>query len=168
MTAPGALDLLTIDIDERGGAETVSAPAWAGPEVTDSSAYDLTAMALNGLPGHPEIPVSNAALHALLDVLEGQPSPRLKPFTPSPLAEPDLLGRARDQTAAALNSPMAAVPPQVPPEEVKESGAGPVDSSVESTPDKTEVPSTPAGSDRRKPDVIANLTRLLKKSRVPR
>ncbi|HEX8663926.1 MAG TPA: hypothetical protein VF744_07855 [Beijerinckiaceae bacterium] len=70
ITHPGALDLVSVEFDSRDDAGTFYAPAWFGPEVTADAAFDRRAIALEGLPAAGEVPLSNAALEALLDMLE--------------------------------------------------------------------------------------------------
>src|SRR5215212_2216508 len=68
--APGSLDLLTVEFEDRGDASAFIPPAWFGPEVTQDAAYDRGALARAGVPASEEIPVSNAMLEELLDRLE--------------------------------------------------------------------------------------------------
>ena len=70
ITHPGALDLASVEFESRDEAAAFHAPAWFGPEVTAEAAFDRRAIALEGLPAVGEVPLSNAALEALLDVLE--------------------------------------------------------------------------------------------------
>ena len=71
---PGALDLLTVEFDERSEAESFQPPAWFGPEVTDNLAYRRRAIALEGLPLAEDLGLTNQALDSLLDLLEGRTS----------------------------------------------------------------------------------------------
>jgi CYTH domain-containing protein len=70
ITQPGALDLVSVEFESRDEAAAFHAPDWFGPEVTAEAAFDRRAIALEGLPAVGEVPLSNAALEALLDVLE--------------------------------------------------------------------------------------------------
>lgn len=70
---PATLDVVTVLPGDRPDGEA-AAPAWCGPEVTDDPAWEKRSIALQGAPAKPEVPLSNAALDALLSDLEnGQP-----------------------------------------------------------------------------------------------
>ncbi|MFE1600773.1 hypothetical protein [Methylobacterium sp. ID0610] len=69
-TAPGALDVVTVAFGEPGEASGFTPPAWFGAEVTTDPAYQGPALALQGVPQPGEIPLSNAALDAVLDLVE--------------------------------------------------------------------------------------------------
>jgi CYTH domain-containing protein len=68
--APGSLDLLTVEFEDRENASAFVPPAWFGPEVTQDAAYDRGALARAGVPAPEAIPVSNAMLEELLGRLE--------------------------------------------------------------------------------------------------
>ncbi len=70
--APGPLDLLSVEFDEGEDANAFVPLAWLGPEVTQNPAYDRGSLARVGLPAPEEIPLSNAMLDELLDMLEGR------------------------------------------------------------------------------------------------
>lgn len=70
ITHPGALDLVSVEFETRDAAAAFMVPPWFGPEVTAEAAFDRRAIALEGLPAVGEVPLSNAALEALLDMLE--------------------------------------------------------------------------------------------------
>lgn len=69
---PATLDLLTVVVDDEGehGPGEFAAPAWFGPEVTHDPAWERRSIALQGAPAVPDVPLSNAALDALLSDLE--------------------------------------------------------------------------------------------------
>ena len=69
---PGSLDLLTIPFEHGKRAHSFQPPAWFGPEVTEDPTYQSRSMALSGLPSAPEVEITDAALHSLLDTLEGR------------------------------------------------------------------------------------------------
>jgi hypothetical protein len=69
-TAPGSLDLLSVEFDEGEDANAFAPPAWFGPEVTQNPAYHRVSLARSGLPASEEIPLSSAMLEELLDLLE--------------------------------------------------------------------------------------------------
>jgi len=68
--APGSLDLLSVEFDEGEDADGFVPPAWFGPEVTQNPVYHRGSLARAGLPASEEIPLSNAMLEELLDLLE--------------------------------------------------------------------------------------------------
>ncbi|TXM66189.1 hypothetical protein FV226_23915 [Methylobacterium sp. WL12] len=68
--SPGSLDLVSVSFDEPGEAAAFSAPAWFGRDVTDDATFDCQALALQGIPSTGEIGLSNAALDAVLDLIE--------------------------------------------------------------------------------------------------
>jgi hypothetical protein len=67
---PGPLDLVSVAFKHDKAAGEFQPPAWFGPEVSADPSYRLRAIALAGLPSMPEVEVSNAALHGLLDALD--------------------------------------------------------------------------------------------------
>ena len=69
-TAPGSLDLLSVEFDEGEDANAFAPPAWFGPEVTQNTAYHRGTLARVGLPAPEEFPLSNTALNEFLDTLE--------------------------------------------------------------------------------------------------
>jgi hypothetical protein len=68
---PGSLDLITVTFEHNKQAGKLQPLAWFGPEVTEDPAYQSRAMALSGLPSAPEVEITDAALHSLLDTLDG-------------------------------------------------------------------------------------------------
>ncbi|WP_246529392.1 hypothetical protein [Microvirga zambiensis] len=67
---PGPLDLVSVAFKHDKAAGQFQPPAWFGPEVSADPSYRLRAIALDGLPSVPDVEVSNAALHSLLDALD--------------------------------------------------------------------------------------------------
>lgn len=67
---PGSLDLVGVAFKHDEAAGEFQPPAWFGPEVSADPSYRLRAIALDGLPSVPEVDVSNAALHSLLDAFD--------------------------------------------------------------------------------------------------
>ena len=68
--APGPLDLLSVAFAADEDADGFVPPAWLGPEVTQNPAYHRGSLARAGLPASDEIPLSNAMIEALLDLLD--------------------------------------------------------------------------------------------------
>lgn len=101
---PGAFDIVTLTFDGPGQAAAFRAPMWFGPEVTQNAAYDKRVIALEGLPKADYVPLSDAALNALLNVFEHarpaseearevpahdtQPAARPEPVHQLPVASP--------------------------------------------------------------------------------
>ncbi|MBY0299349.1 MAG: hypothetical protein K2X71_25475 [Methylobacterium sp.] len=67
---PGALDVVTVAFGPDEDASAFAAPAWFGPEVTGDAAYEARTVALQGPPQVDEVALSNAALDAVLDIVE--------------------------------------------------------------------------------------------------
>ena len=67
---PAGLDLACVAFDDQGAADAFAAPAWFGPEVTADTNYDRHAIALSGVPQAGEVSIGNAALDAVLDLIE--------------------------------------------------------------------------------------------------
>jgi CYTH domain-containing protein len=85
ITHPGALDLVSAEFENRDEAAAFLAPPWFGPEVTADGSFDRRALALQGVPAVGEVPLSNAALEVLLDMLEDRfGRPRFAAPTPAP------------------------------------------------------------------------------------
>lgn len=72
---PGPLDLLSVEFASADEALAFHPPLWVGPEVSQESAYHSRALALEGMPKIPDVPLSNAALDSLLDALENRVRP---------------------------------------------------------------------------------------------
>lgn len=70
-TTPGGLELASIQFATQGEAVAFVPPAWFGDEVSQDQGYSNSKIALAGLPPAAEAPVTDAALHALLDTIEG-------------------------------------------------------------------------------------------------
>lgn len=62
---------LAVTFPDREAAESFTVPSWFGMEVTDD--YANRDLALNGLPQLEDFSVPDAALQALMNVLESQP-----------------------------------------------------------------------------------------------
>lgn len=73
-TTPKAADLLTMAFDHSESSQAFHPPRWFGPEVTDEAAYEKRSIAVNGPPQAIAVPLSEAALDALLDDMEKPPS----------------------------------------------------------------------------------------------
>jgi len=121
--APGALDLVSVVFDQMGDANGFAVPAWFGPEVTGDAAYERHAVALQGVPQPGEIALSNAALEAVLDLVEPRFGfGRFGGGAPKP-PEDDGMKALRRQPPPAPQAPAPAEP--APPE------AGPNDARID-------------------------------------
>ncbi|CAO4175404.1 hypothetical protein [Methylorubrum populi] len=88
---PSGLDIASLVFPDAEAARSFAPPVWFGAEVTTDKAYDGQAIALTGLPTPGDIPLSNAALDAVLDLIEprfgsGRP-PLSSPPKPTPSRE---------------------------------------------------------------------------------
>jgi CYTH domain-containing protein len=100
---PGSLDLITVTFEHSKQARKFQPLAWFSPEVTDDPAYQGRPMALSGLPSAPEVEITDAALHSLLDTLEGHVgSHQPQAVAPRPLA-PSMSAEAEADDEQDLN-----------------------------------------------------------------
>lgn len=109
--APGALDLVSLEFEEASGAEAFAPLPWFGPDVSGDPAYDRHAVALHGPPQAGEVGLSNAALEAVLDLVEprfglGRYGNAGRPAEDGPMRPP------RRGAAAVL--PLPPAPPEPP------------------------------------------------------
>ncbi|MCJ2013243.1 hypothetical protein [Methylobacterium sp. J-076] len=102
--SPGALDLASITFDDEDQAAAFPAPTWFGREVTSEPAFDRAALAIQGVPAVGEMSLSNAALDAVLDLIE----PR---FGFGRYGSPTRSTEAMDGLAGALRRPATATTP---------------------------------------------------------
>ena len=118
-TQPAGFDLASVAFETEAAAQAFAPPAWFGTEVTGDAAYERHAIALQGVPQAGETSLSNAALDAVLDLIEprfglGRPSaPPPRPAAP-PAPKPS-------EAAAPAPKPPEPEPPAPPkaPEAVK-------------------------------------------------
>ena len=68
--SPGSLDLISVAFDAPDDAAGFAVPVWFGREVSDDAAYERQALALQGMPQTGKIGLGNAALDAVLDLIE--------------------------------------------------------------------------------------------------
>ena len=86
---PAPLDLIGLVFNHDKSARKFQPPAWFGPEVSGDPSYQVRSIALAGLPTAPEVEVTNAALHSLLDVLDNRADePKPQPSRPMRATEP--------------------------------------------------------------------------------
>ncbi len=163
--SPGTLDLVSVGFDNENDARGFAAPAWFGREVSEEAAYERQAVALQGVPQPGDVALSNAALDAVLDLLEprfgfgryGNSSPR----PPESRSEGDegvvnsLRRIAGGGAAAAVAVP--AVAPEPAPEPQAEQPA-PVH---EPAPEQVQAAGEERPTDARIDDVIESLSQAL-------
>ncbi|MBB2963171.1 hypothetical protein [Methylobacterium sp. R2-1] len=86
---PSGLDIVSLVFSDAAAAQSFTPPVWFGTEVTTDKAYDGQSIALTGVPSPGDIPLSNAALDAVLDLIEPRFGSNRPPFSPSkPVAPP--------------------------------------------------------------------------------
>ena len=66
------IHLLTVMFEDLAGFERFQPPLWAGSEVSGDPAFSKAVIALHGEPEVGELEISNAALEALLDLLQSR------------------------------------------------------------------------------------------------
>jgi CYTH domain-containing protein len=168
ITHPGALDLVSVEFESREDAATFSTPAWFGPEVTADAAFDRRAIALEGLPAAGEVGLSNAALEALLDMLEDRFG-RTR-FAPIPAPAPPRRATNDSSVIDALrrlaspDQPLAAAaetPAQQAVEDVSARPLGRRNFPARSEGESEAAASLDANPDARIDDVIASLSQAL-------
>ncbi len=96
VTAPGELDVVTVDFGREEQAREFRPPSWFGPEVTTQPGYQNRYLALKGLPTAPEVELTNAALDSLLDELEDRSAFHQQLVEPAASTTPPLTMDAED------------------------------------------------------------------------
>lgn len=92
LARPGPAALIRVVGEDPADLDGFVPPPWFGPDVTDDPAYRPQSIALTGLPPSASLPLSDAAVDALLDALDGtSPGGRTRPTAAE--AEPDPLTR---------------------------------------------------------------------------
>ncbi|GEO18927.1 hypothetical protein [Microvirga aerophila] len=81
--APGSLDLIAVAFEHEEHAREFQPLPWFGAEVTADPTYQNRSLAIAGLPGVPEVELTDAALDSLLDVLEHGSASSQLPAEPS-------------------------------------------------------------------------------------
>jgi CYTH domain-containing protein len=100
--SPAGLSLVTVQFGEGERPEQFYPPQWFGREVTADEAFQRGTIALNGAPEAVDVPITDAGLDELLNVLERQAwrAPRLE-RRPPVVASLPLRERAGAPAAAA-------------------------------------------------------------------
>jgi CYTH domain-containing protein len=103
---PTPLDLISIAFRQDKMARKFQPPVWFGPEVTSDPTYQVRSLALTGLPSTPEMEVTDAALHRLLDALgdrDGEPQPQPTWVAPEPETSEPILNPEAERELDGLN-----------------------------------------------------------------
>ncbi len=79
---PSGLDIVSLVFPDAGAAQGFTPPVWFGAEVTADKAYEGQSIALTGVPSTGDIPLNNAALDAVLDLIEPRFGSNRPPFSP--------------------------------------------------------------------------------------
>jgi CYTH domain-containing protein len=116
---PGPLDLVSVEFTNQVQATAFLPPAWFGGEVTQDDGYSNHVLALSGLPGSSEPPLSNAALDAVLDALE------LRPGHASQAETEQKQGVSEAESTFDMLRRLAVVPPVTPAPKTLEGDAKP-------------------------------------------
>ncbi|ACS38570.1 MULTISPECIES: hypothetical protein [Methylorubrum] len=149
---PSGLDIVSLVFSDASAAQGFTPPVWFGAEVTTDKAYDGQSIAITGVPTPGDIPLSNAALDAVLDLIEPRFGSNRPPFTPSKPVSPPRDTPARPPEppkpapvpdallAAAVAEP--ATPPETKSEEQPQASEEPLPAAAEPTPEapKAEEP----------------------------
>jgi CYTH domain-containing protein len=130
--SPGALDVVSVEFESAEASSRFQPASWFGAEVTGETPYQNRSIAVNGIPGVPDIDLTDAALGSLIDALDaasrpprttvtrsrderGSPVGRLSALfgeerssmwpapVPVPVPEPDGDGQAESEDGKAAN-----------------------------------------------------------------
>ena len=74
ITQPGVINTVTIEFHNADEAEAFTPPSWFGPEITTDPSFGRQVIALDRPPEIGEVPLSDAIVDAVLDLLEGRAS----------------------------------------------------------------------------------------------
>ncbi|AWN36089.1 hypothetical protein [Methylobacterium radiodurans] len=166
-SSPGNLDIVSVGFDNENDARGFAAPAWFGREVSEDAAYERQAVALQGVPQTGDISLSNAALDAVLDLLEprfgfgryGNSAPR-PPESRSEGDEGVVNSLRRIAGGAGAAAPAAA--PTAAPEPAPEPPAEqPAPAQAIAEPSPAPAPEEQRPTDARIDDVIESLSQAL-------
>ena len=71
-TAPGSLDLISVEFERDDHTRDFQPLPWFGPEVTTAPSYQNSSIALAGLPEPRKVELTDAALDSLLNTFENR------------------------------------------------------------------------------------------------
>jgi CYTH domain-containing protein len=161
---PSGLDIVSLVFSDASAAQGFTPPVWFGAEVTTDKAYDGQSIAITGVPTPGDIPLSNAALDAVLDLIEPRFGSNRPPFTPSKPVSPPRDTPARPPEppkpapvpdallAAAVAEP--ATPPETKSEEQPQASEEPLPAAAEPTPEAPKA-EEPAPAEAPAPEPVA-------------
>ncbi|CAO4186625.1 hypothetical protein [Methylorubrum extorquens] len=161
---PSGLDIVSLVFSDASAAQGFTPPVWFGAEVTTDKAYDGQSIAITGVPTPGDIPLSNAALDAVLDLIEPRFGSNRPPFTPSKPVSPPRDTPARPPEppkpapvpdallAAAVAEP--ATPPETKSEEQPQASEEPLPAAAEPAPEAPKV-EEPAPAEAAAPEPAA-------------
>ena len=162
---PSGLDIVSLVFSDASAAQGFTPPVWFGAEVTTDKAYDGQSIAITGVPNPGDIPLSNAALDAVLDLIEPRFGSNRPPFTPSKPASPprDVPARSPEPPkpapvpeallAAAVAEPTT--PPETKTEEQPQASEEPLPAAAEPTPEAPKA-EEPAPAEASAPEPVAS------------
>ena len=112
ITQPGVINTVAVEFHNPDEAQAFTPPPWFGPEITTEPSFGRQVIALDRLPEVPEVPLSNAIVEAVLDLLEARASPSQPVTAPAPRASIDtsVLDALTRLSAGASGRPTA--PPE--------------------------------------------------------
>ena len=109
---PGSLDLISVTFDNDGEAAGFQTPSWFGREVSGDPAFERPSLAIQGVPAVEDVALSNAALDAVLDLIEPRFGfGRYGSSARTPDFDEGALRRAVTPQAATPSTVQAAPPP---------------------------------------------------------
>lgn len=98
---PGPLDVAEVALADDEAADAFQPPAWLGPEITGEKNCDNRSVALHKLSLAVEVPISDAIIEQVLDLLDQQELRTLLGRAQGKAAEPAPAGEALDLMDAA-------------------------------------------------------------------
>jgi CYTH domain-containing protein len=103
---PGSLDFAAVEFSSQSDADGFMPPVWFGNEVTTDETYANRSIALSGMPAASDTPLSNTALEAVLDLIEGQTT-----SAPAEQGEDDREDDVEEDNTFDMLRRLAVVPP---------------------------------------------------------
>jgi CYTH domain-containing protein len=113
ITQPGVITTVTVEFHNPDESEAFTPPTWFGAEITTEPSFGRQVIALDRLPEVPEVPLSNAMVEAVLDLLEGR-APLSQPVTTP--ARPPSIETSVLEALSRLSASGASGGPTAPPE----------------------------------------------------
>ncbi len=154
-TTPAGLDLVGVRFDNEDQARGFLPPVWFGQEVSSDAAYERSAIALQGAPRPGEVSLSNAALEAVLDLIEPRfglrPPPAPPPSAPPKPPESTRPFEAPKPAEAKAAELASAVPPAPEPPQPAEAAAAAPEPAEAASPEPVTV-AEEAAPEAPKPD----------------